>query len=598
MQSKIKHTIWGYFQFFYGIVGNILYFNIALSLVVSVMDGIGLTMFIPMLQFINENKPAPANGKSLGALHYVLDTFSIMHLPVTIYSVLLLMVIIFTIKAIFNYGNQLAQVALRQRFVKRIRYELIENLDKLSYSAFLKLDAGRIQNTMGSEVGKLYNAIMSFVGTLKSVSMLFTYVVFAFMANWKFAILVTVGALLSNLIFKRLFAQVKSNSINASKKGHVFNDKLIQSIHNFKYLKATNLMGIYSNKLKKLIDETEVINRQIGLSQALTSSLREPLVILIVAIVVSIQIKWMGSSVGSVILSILLFYRALSFLMIIQTGWQGFMQSVGGIDSVSELNHNMVINKEVQADDKLNKIEKGFVIKDLSFAYGDNTVLKNVNININTKQSVAFVGESGSGKTTLANIITSLIKPQSGNIMIDGVPLDHYNLDSYRAKIGYISQEAVVFNDSIYNNVTFWADHNPENLKRFWSCLEKASLLQYVNGLSEKEHTQLGNNGTLISGGQKQRISIARELYKNVEVFILDEATSALDSQTEKFIQESIDQLKGQYTIIIIAHRLSTIKDVDTIYLLDQGNVTAQGTFDELMAVSDKFRRMVSLQEF
>jgi ABC-type multidrug transport system fused ATPase/permease subunit len=597
MQKKVKHTILGYFQFFYGIVGNWLYLNIGLSLLVSFLDGVGLTMFIPMLQIINGGKPASDGGKSLGALHYIVDIFSALNIAITIYSVLLLMVVVFLIKAVFTYLNQLAQIELRQRFVIRVRYDLTDNLKNISYSSFLKLDAGRIQNTLSGEVGKLYNAIMSYLGTLRSVAMLFTYIVFAFMANWKFAILVAVGACLSNLVFKRLFAAIKSGAINVSKMGHTFNDNLIQSIHNFKYLKATNLIGQYSNKLKKLIDDSEAINRKIGLNQALTSTLKEPFIVIIVAIVVAVQVRWMGGNISSAILSMILFYRALSFLIIIQTSWQTMMQNVGGIDSVSDLNYNMLISKEVQAEAQLKTITKGIRLQNLFFAYGDNTVLSNVNINIVKNKSVAFVGESGSGKTTLANIISSLIQPQSGNVLIDDVPLQDYNLDSYRSKIGYISQEAVVFNDTIFNNVTFWADHTPENLEKFWKCLEKASLIQFVSNLPNKEHTPLGNNGTLISGGQKQRISIARELYKDVEIFIMDEATSALDSETERFIQESVDKLKGQYTIIIIAHRLSTIKDVDTIYLLDKGVVCAEGTFDEIVTSSERFRKMVSLQE-
>ena len=155
----------------------------------------------------------------------------------------------------------------------------------------------------------------------------------------------------------------------------------------------------------------------------------------------------------------------------------------------------------------------------------------------------------------------------------------------------------MIFNDSIFNNVTFWQEKSEENEEKFRKTIEKVSLSEFLNELPEKENTQLGNNGILISGGQKQRISIARELYKDVELLILDEATSALDTETERHIKNNIDLLQGQTTLIIIAHRLSTIKNVDIIYLLDKGKIIASGDFDGLIKSSEKFRKMVELQE-
>jgi subfamily B ATP-binding cassette protein MsbA len=219
-----------------------------------------------------------------------------------------------------------------------------------------------------------------------------------------------------------------------------------------------------------------------------------------------------------------------------------------------------------------------------------------VNIRIPRKQTIALVGESGSGKTTLANIIMGLTPPDQGVVLIGDTPLSEYDLNSYRSKIGYISQDAVIFNDNVYNNITFWAEPTPENYQRFWEVVRMASLEEFVKNLSEKEFTKLGDNGILISGGQKQRISIAREMYKNAEILILDEATSALDSETELIIQENIEKLHGQYTMCVIAHRLSTIKNVDKIYLLDKGKVVSSGNFEYMVQGSDKFKRMVSLQ--
>lgn len=197
----------------------------------------------------------------------------------------------------------------------------------------------------------------------------------------------------------------------------------------------------------------------------------------------------------------------------------------------------------------------------------------------------------------MSYLISGLIKPTSGTYTVDGVNINDLNLDQFRTKIGFISQDPVVFNDTIFNNITFWDNPSKENLKRFNEVIQLTYLSDFVNSLAEKENTYLGDHGILISGGQKQRISIARELYKNVELLILDEATSSLDSETEQIIQHNIEKLHGNVTMIIIAHRLSTIRNADSIYLMEKGNLMQSGTFDELMERSDHFRRMVELQE-
>jgi len=597
MPKEIKHTIIGYYQFFYGILGNKLLFNMFLGLGVSLLDGLGLAMFIPLLQYVGDGESAAKSGESMGSLHYLIDLFALMHMTLNIYSILMMMVILFSIKGILNFWQQNVQVDLRFDFMRKVRNQLTDNLQNLSYISFLELDAGRIQNTMTTEVGKLLNAIVQFLASAKGVVMLLTYVILAFLANWQFALLVGAGAILSNLVFKRMLTAVKKASMDVSQKGNRYNSYLIQAVHYFKYLKATNSLEQFSMKLRTVINDAEVLNKKIGSSQALTSSLREPMVILIVAIVVSIQVRFMGSSVGSITLSILLLYRALTFLMQIQASWQAFIQNVGSIYSVSSLNYEMENVKEQLAEAPAPPLESGLSFERLTFSYGSNTVLKDINIKIPKNTSIALVGESGSGKTTLANIITGLLEPESGSLLVNETPLREFNLNSYRDKVGYISQDSVIFSDTIYNNVTFWAEPTPETMERFWAAIEKASLSEYVKNLAKGEHTLLGDNGTLISGGQKQRISIARELYKNVEIMIMDEATSALDSETERFIQESIDKLKGSYTLIVIAHRLSTIKDVDKIYLLDKGVVAAEGNFSEMLERSARFKRMVNLQE-
>ena len=305
----------------------------------------------------------------------------------------------------------------------------------------------------------------------------------------------------------------------------------------------------------------------------------------------------MGAGLNTIILSLLLFYRALGYLVSVQNEWHGFIENIGGVHAVSVLSDKMIELREHSGENSFNKISDGIFLKDVVFGYDKIKVLKGINIDIPAKNTIAFVGESGVGKTTVANMIAALIKPTEGKMYIDDISIDNINLSNYRKKIGYIAQESVVFNDTIFNNITFWDDYTPENKRRFEKVAEMASLSSFVTSLPDKEHTSLGDNGILISGGQKQRISIARELYKDAEILIFDEATSSLDSETEKIIQKNIQQLHGSAIIILIAHRLSTIKEADIIYLFEKGRVSASGSFDEMMNISTRFQKMVSLQE-
>jgi ABC-type multidrug transport system fused ATPase/permease subunit len=241
---------------------------------------------------------------------------------------------------------------------------------------------------------------------------------------------------------------------------------------------------------------------------------------------------------------------------------------------------------------------KGFELKELSFSYRNKVILSNINLSLPKNQTYAFVGESGSGKTTLVNLIAGLMPPSGGKILLNGINYSDLDTAQFQKRIGYITQEPIIFNDTIFNNVTLWAEPNGSNLKRFWKALENAAIIDFIQNLESKEETLLGNNGINLSGGQKQRISIARELFKEIDLLILDEATSALDVETELIIQENIEKLKGKLTILIVAHRLSTIKNADQIVLLEKGEIKAIGSFESMMKQSEKFKSSVAMRNF
>ena len=595
MNSK-NTSLLKYFSYFKNIAGRHMYGYILVNLLVGLLDGLGLAMFIPLLG-IASGINANTGDENSDVINFIVNLFDSVGVNLNLVNALLFMVVVFSIKGGFYYLRNVYFIKIRVKSVSLLRLNLIKSLNELSYSGFTKLEAGRIQNTMVGELGKVIGALMSFFVYLQHIIMLATYIFLAFIANWQFAILVAIGGSLSNLFYKYINNYTKEKATLLSSKGNSFNAILIQILHNFKYLKATNHYQLFSKKLINNIHEQEKINLGVGKISSIGESLREPFTIVIITGVIIVQTSYLGESFSSILLSLLLFYRALGHLVSMQNSWNTFLANSSGIDSFETLLSDFKHYQEpLHYQEKIEHIDD-ISIKNISLSFRGKKAIDNISFSIKKNSSVAFVGESGAGKTTLANIISGLQTPDDGEIIIEGKSLYKTNLNFFRNHLGYITQEAVIFNDSIFNNVTFWQEKSEENEEKFRKTIEKVSLSEFLNELPEKENTQLGNNGILISGGQKQRISIARELYKDVELLILDEATSALDTETERHIKNNIDLLQGQTTLIIIAHRLSTIKNVDIIYLLDKGKIIASGNFDSLIKSSEKFRKMVELQE-
>lgn len=590
-QSLHKYT-GKYFTYFYHLVGYRMFIYLILNFLVGLFDGLGLAMFIPLLSLATGTAKS---NESLGKLKFVIDFLQKINVELNLRNALFLMVLLFITKGIFYFIKIIFFTKIKLFAIRKIRLGLLEDMGNVSYNGFTRIDAGRIQSNMIGETQRLLQALVQYFNTLQNIVMVITYVILAFLSNWQFALMVAFGAFITNFIYTYINKITKENSRKISYEGYDFNGNLIQTVNNFKYLKATNYYRIFDQKMRKNVEVTEGISFKIGKIGAYAESLREPMIIIIIAIVILVQIEFLNNNFASILVSLLLFYRSLGHLVNMQNSWNYFMSASAGLESIENIKEDFKKNKEPFYTHKINSI-KDISLKDVSVIYENKKVLDQINLDIKDKSAIALVGESGAGKTTLANVICGLTTPNEGKVIIENANLYETNLPLFRDKIGYITQEPVIFNDSIYNNITFWAEKNTENFKKFSEVIKMVSLENFLQQLPDKEDAPLGDNGVLISGGQKQRISIARELYKNVELLIMDEATSALDSETEKHIKDNIDLLHGRFTMVIIAHRLSTIKNVDIIYLMENGKIINSGNYEELMKKSEKFRKMVELQ--
>jgi len=562
-------------------MGYKIFIAFFLSTLVGFLDGFGLTMFLPLLNVMTGDEQASFDD--MGNLSFISQFIETSGFEVSLVLILQLMILFFVLKAITKYLNDILKVTLQQKLILKVRIDLLKLINNLNFKFFAKSNIGRIQNTMTGELTRIQTAYDYYFQILEQFVLVIVYMAFAFYVDFKFALLITLAGAFANLFYRAIHKLSEGLSLKFSADNNTYEGQVIQHITNFKYLRATGSADNFASRLIHTIIKIETSRKKLGFLNSLIKAVREPLLIIIVSSVILLQTYFLGGEIAPIIISLLFFFRALSSLTQLQHNRNMFIANSGSIKNLQSFQEDLKSNQILSKGDHPYKFKDKIELSNLSFSYDDKKIINNISLEILKNQSVALIGESGSGKTTLVNLISGLNSCDSGSILFDGIDLKDIYKDSFHKKIGYITQEPVIFNDSIFNNVTFWDEKNTQNIKRFYEAIKKASLFEAVKDMKLQEDELLGNNGINLSGGQKQRISIARELYKEVEILIMDEATSALDTETEKKIQENIDKLKGEYTIIVIAHRISTIKNADRIILLEKGKIIETGTFSQII---------------
>jgi len=596
--KKIFRYQFQYLRFFYSHLGYRIFVSLALSLIVGVFDGFGIAMFIPLLQIAGGNSTLKAHD-SMGNMQFVVNWLEANGIDLTLYTALLMMLVFFLGKGVFKFVEGYFRVRYEQFFIRRQRLQQLDALAEYSYTSFVNTDSGRIQNSLSGEVERIASAYKFFFISMQYMIFIVVYTTMAFLANTQFAVLVVLGGFVTNLFLSKMVKATKAWSAKLTASAHRFQGQLIQMVVFFKYLKATGDIFDYKKQLAAKVREMSQSNLRMGALTNGLNAIREPLVVGVVVVVILMQVYLLEQRMSTIILSLLLFYRSLSYIMSVQGFWNNFISYSGSLNNMEIFLHDLRKGRESTGKIAFTSIGRGITLDAVTAGYlKGRAVIRDLTVEIPSRKTTAIIGASGSGKTTIVNLLCGLLRPISGKVCVDNVDLETLDLRSFRNRIGYITQDSVIFNDTVFNNVTLWDEPTEVNRQKCYEALKKAALLDFINEKPEKLETVLGNNGINISGGQKQRINIARELYKNVEMLILDEATSALDTETEVLIQQSFEQLQGSTTLVIIAHRLSTVRSADRILLMENGRLVESGSFEELMGVSGKFRKMVDIQSF
>ena len=389
-------------------------------------------------------------------------------------------------------------------------------------------------------------------------------------------------------------------SIRSTKNNALLQSLLIQTFSNFKYLKSTHTTSKVNPHLEKAINTQSDLTYKSSVLGAFTGSASELIIVLVAAALLVYNVEVAGQSMIEVLLLLFLVRRSAAYALSGYSDYRGFISAFGSLQVFENLEKDLVTFKDDLSKNKIDPdLTSTLLFEDVGFSYdGKKQILEGINVSIPSKSVVAIVGESGSGKSTLVSLITGVLTPDQGEIKISGNSYHEIDQDKLRTQIGYVTQENVIFTDSIRNNITLWDHQNKENESKLKEVLTSSSLTDFIDDLDQGLDTQLGDNGLTISGGQRQRICIARELYRDIKMLILDEATSSLDSQTESRIQSSIESLQGELTLVIVAHRLSTIRKADLILVINEGSIVESGNYDDLQSLGGIFTKMVKSQEF
>ncbi len=592
----ILETHFEHLLYFYRRMGYRLFVILGLSLIVGILDGFGMAMFIPLLEFATDNASSP-NPESMGNLGFLVDGMMGLGLRPGLTNVLLVMLFFFLIKGVVVFYTSTKKVRYTEYFIRSLRMETILSLSEYRYEQFAQADVGRIQNTLSGEIGRVSQAMSTYMLLINTAMLILAYSVLALVSNLQFAVLVLLGSWASNQAFQTIYKKTGRLSSELTRVGHSYQRLLIQQATHFKYLKATGFIRSFAGKLIREVKQMEDASRKMGILSAIVGSVREPLMILILVVMILVQVSVFGGSLSLILLSILFFYRALTHVLAFQAHWNGYLGLTGSIRNLLTFSEHLREHREPIGTVPFDGLRQDIQLHQVSFHYKPGReVLTDVTLQIRKNETLALVGESGSGKTTLANLLAGLLKPANGSMEVDGVDIHILDVRQYQQKIGYITQEPVIFDDSIFNNVARWDEDTPDNRSRVRHALERAHLATFVQSLPKDLDTRLGNNGINLSGGQRQRVAIARELYREVDLLIMDEATSSLDSESEGLIRSNIDAMRGSYTIVIIAHRLSTIRNADRVVVMRYGRIESTGTYTDLLNTSETFSQWVDLQ--
>jgi subfamily B ATP-binding cassette protein MsbA len=576
-----------------------MYIVFVLSILAAITEGFGIALLLPLIRVSEGGSEQQIDGTAQQTMYDLLQWIGIEE---SIVGILIFIGLVFIGKGLLKFAEGGYKSYLQAQLLRELKMGMFDGFGSMDYRYYISRNTGHFINVINDQIRSFYFSFDFFAKFLSQVISAGSYFAVAFLIAWKFALsAVAVGAVLL-FLFKYLNDYVRTLGRMASKEMSHLNKLLVQSLRAFKYVVATGQVSQLREGVADSVHRLTGYKMRAKIARSFTGSIREPLSVLFIIVVIAFQVSVFDAAVAPIFVALLLFHRGIQTTISVQGSWQSVMNKIGPLEMVVDEFDALQHYQEQNGDVPLAPLQDSIDLENVCYAYSEEEgdVLHDVTLSIPANTTVALVGESGAGKSTLVDLLTLMLRPRTGEVRIDGVPGSEVDLDSWRSQIGYVSQETVVFDDTIANNISLWNgsyEDDSEVRARVEEAARQAHAHHFITELSDGYQTVAGDNGVKLSGGQRQRLFIARELYKRPNLLILDEATSALDTESERYIQESIDALKGTMTVVIIAHRLSTIKNVDEVVVLDDGRIVEQGSYSELRSYeASQFREMVEMQ--
>ena len=501
-------------------------------------------------------------------------------------------------------------IPIRTGVLRDLRQQLYNKVTHLPIGYFTEERKGDIMSRMTSDVNEVESSIMSSVDILfKNPLTILIYIIMLFIISWQLTLFAMVLLPVAGLLIGRIGRSLKRKSTLGQEQTAEILTQIDETLGGLRVVKAFNAESKLQARFLRLINETRrtftKINRRYYLAHPVSEFLGTALIAVLL---------WYG---GGLILSehavidastfiyyLILFYSIINPAKDLSRASYGIRRGTAALERIDKILNTESNILEAEHPLALDGFHQAIKYHDVSFAYREGTnVLEDINLTIKKGQMVALVGQSGSGKTTLADLLPRFYDVSSGAITIDGIDIRQARIHDLRELMGNVNQDAILFNDTFYNNITFGVDTSlpaPEGMT-WQQAVEQAARIanahEFIMATPDGYQTTIGDRGSRLSGGQRQRISIARAVLKNPPILILDEATSALDTESEKLVQSALENLMRDRTTLVVAHRLSTIRNADLICVLHNGQIVEQGKHDELMHLNGHYAKLVSMQQ-
>lgn len=521
----------------------------------------------------------------------------------------LFLVVMTGLKCATSWLANYFMVPIRTGVLRDLRSRLYDKVLSLPMGYFTEARRGDVISRMTNDVGEVEASIMSALDILfKDPIMILVYLITLIVISWQLTLFVLLLMPVAVFLIGRIGRSLKSASTRGQEQNAEILGTIDETLLGLRVVKGFNAQDKLRSRFLSLINATRTTFNRINRRYYLAHPLSEFLGTALIAVLL-----WFG---GLLILSdhatidaatfiyyLVIFYSIINPAKDLSRASYGIRRGMASLERIDAI-LNTQSNIPEPAEPKPVRFEHEVALRDVSFGYRpEQTVLSHIRLTLTKGQTVALVGQSGSGKTTLTDLVPRFYDPTDGAITIDGVDIRSFRTHDLRSLMGIVCQEPILFNDTVYNNITFGVDTSlpaPNGLT--WpEAVEQAARIAnahtFIAAMPEGYQTVIGDRGSRLSGGQRQRLSIARAILKNPPILILDEATSALDSESERLVQEALEHLMRDRTTLVVAHRLSTIKHADLICVLHEGQIVERGTHDDLYALGGYYTKLVDMQQ-